>query len=88
MTEAVILKKIEELNQAVVRLQQRVEDLEDLRDLETAIAENAGKPLIPWDQAKAELDLEFTPEFEESIPKSERDVAESKSARVREPEGS
>jgi len=39
-------------------------------------------------QAKAELDLEFTLEFEESIRKSERDVAKGKSARVREPEGS
>ncbi len=48
MTEPAILEKIETLNQAVARLQQRVEDLEDLRDLESAIAENAGKPLIPW----------------------------------------
>ena len=55
MTEPAILEKIETLNQAVARLQQRVEDLEDLRDLESAIAENAGKPLIPWEQAKAEL---------------------------------
>lgn len=58
MTEAAILAKIEILNQAVARLQQRVEDLEDLRDLETAITENAGKPLIPWEQVKAELELE------------------------------
>jgi len=42
----------------VARLQERVEDLEDLRDLEAAIAENAGKPLIPWEQAKAELELD------------------------------
>ena len=55
MTEAAILEKIETLNQAVVRLQERVEDLEDLRDLEAAIAENAGKPLIPWEQVKPEL---------------------------------
>jgi uncharacterized membrane protein len=58
MTEAAILEKIETLNQAVVRLQERVEELEDLRDLEAAIVENAGKPLIPWEQAKAELELE------------------------------
>jgi len=32
--------------------------LEDLRDLEAAIAENAGKPLIPWEQVKPELELE------------------------------
>ena len=58
MTEAAILEKIETLNEAVARLQERVEDLEDLRDLEEAIAENAGKPLIPWDEVKAELGLE------------------------------
>jgi hypothetical protein len=58
MTEPAILEKIETLNQAVARLQQRVEDLEDLRDLESAIAENADKPLIPWEQAKTELERE------------------------------
>jgi hypothetical protein len=58
MTEAAILEKIETLNQAVTRLQERVEDLEDLRDLEQAIAENADKPLIPWEQVKPELELE------------------------------
>lgn len=58
MSEAAILEKIETLNQALARLQQRVEDLEDLRDLETAIAENADKPLIPWEQVKAELKLD------------------------------
>ena len=55
MTEAAILEKIETLNQAVTRLQERVEELEDLRDLDTAIAENAGKPLIPWE--KVELSI-------------------------------
>ena len=58
MTEAAILEKIETLNQAVTLLQERVEDLEDLRDLEEAIAENAGKPLIPWEQVKPELEFE------------------------------
>jgi hypothetical protein len=58
MTEAAILEKIETLNQAVARLQERVEDLENLRDLEEAIAENADKPLIPWEQVKLELELE------------------------------
>ena len=58
MSEAAILEKIESLSQTVTRLQERVEDLEDLRDLEEAIAENAGKPLLPWEQVKAELDLD------------------------------
>ena len=50
MSEAAILEKIESLSQTVARLQERVEDLEDLRDLEAAIADNAGKALIPWEQ--------------------------------------
>jgi len=58
VSESAILEKIESLSQTVARLQERVEDLEDLRDLEEAIAENAGKPLIPWEKAKAELDLD------------------------------
>ena len=58
MSEAAILEKIKSLAQTVTRLQERVEDLEDLRDLEEAIAENAGKPLLPWEQVKAELDLD------------------------------
>lgn len=58
MSETEILEKIESLNQTVTRLQERVEDLEDLRDLEEAITENAGKPLISWEQVKAELDLD------------------------------
>jgi hypothetical protein len=58
MSETAILEKIESLSQAVTRLQERVEDLEALRDLEEAIAENAGKPLLPWERVKAELDLD------------------------------
>jgi cell division protein FtsB len=46
MSEAAILEKIQTLHQTVARLQEQVEDLEDLRDLEEAIAENAGKPLL------------------------------------------
>jgi hypothetical protein len=58
MTEAAILEKIEILHQGVAQPQQRVEGLEDLRDLEAAIAENAGKPLIPWEKVKTELEIE------------------------------
>jgi hypothetical protein len=32
--------------------------LEDLRDLEKAIKENGGKPLVPWARAKKKLDLD------------------------------
>jgi hypothetical protein len=57
MNDAAVMQKVETLTKTVERLQQRVEDLEDLRDLQAAIAENGKEPLIPWEQAKAELDL-------------------------------
>ena len=41
-----------------------------------------------WLDDVIEDDLEFTPEFEQSIRQAERDMAEGKSVRVREPEGS
>ena len=54
----------EELNSTVqrlagelARLSERVEDLEDGRELDAAIRRNGDKPLIPWDQAKNELGL-------------------------------
>jgi hypothetical protein len=40
------------------RLRQRVEDLEDLRELNEAIVRNRRKRLIPWNEAKKGLDLE------------------------------
>jgi hypothetical protein len=61
MSETAVLEKIETLARTVQRLENRVEELEtheDLWDLEKAIQENAGKPLIPWEQAKAMLDLD------------------------------
>ena len=57
MSEAAVFETLQKLNETVARLERRVEDLEDLRDLEQAIEENAGKPLIPWEQAKRELDV-------------------------------
>ena len=58
MNDTVVLQKVEALTKTVERLQERIEDLEDLRDLKAAIAENGGEPLLPWEQAKAELDLD------------------------------
>ena len=58
MNNAAVLQKVEELTKAVEHLQERVEDLEDLRDLQAAIAENGNEPLIPWEQAKTELNLD------------------------------
>jgi hypothetical protein len=58
MSDAAVLQKVEQSTKAVEHLQERVEDLEDLRDLQAAIAENGDQPLIPWKQAKTELDLD------------------------------
>ncbi|MGI8431205.1 MAG: hypothetical protein ACR2MW_02795 [Chthoniobacterales bacterium] len=41
-----------------------------------------------WLDDLIEDGLEFTPEFERTIEQSERDMAEGRSSRVREPEGS
>jgi phenylalanyl-tRNA synthetase beta subunit len=40
-----------------VTLPTRVEDLEDLQDLNEAIARNKGKPGIPWEKVKKDLGL-------------------------------
>jgi cell division protein FtsB len=58
MSEAAVLERIETLTRTVERLVQRVEDLEDNRDLEQAIAENGNRPLVAWEKAKAMLDLD------------------------------
>ena len=49
---------IRQLHSELERLRRRVEDLEDLRDLNAAIERNAGKPGIPWSEAKRELGLQ------------------------------
>ena len=41
-----------------------------------------------WLDDFIEDELEFTPEFEQSIRQAERDMRDGKNARVREPEGS
>ena len=46
------------LSREVQRLRERVEELEDLRDLNAAVARNRGKPGIPWDKARAALGLD------------------------------
>jgi len=49
---------LESLALAVRRLQERLEDMEDLMELRSAVERNAGKPGVPWEQVKAELDLD------------------------------
>jgi hypothetical protein len=48
---------LRQLSVEVIRLRKRVEDLEDLRDLNEAITRNKGKPGTPWEQVKKELEL-------------------------------
>lgn len=60
MSEAPTAKKptLESLAAMVRRLQERLEDMEDLMELRAAVAENNGKPGVPWAQVKTELDLD------------------------------
>ena len=48
---------VHELAAELARLRDRVEDLEDARELDAAVQRNAGKPLIPWERAKNEIGL-------------------------------
>jgi len=49
---------LESLAVEVRRLQERLEDMEDLMELRAAVERNAGKPGTPWEQVKAELELD------------------------------
>ncbi len=48
---------VRQLHSELQRLRRRVEDLEDLRDLNAAIERNAGKPGIPWIEVKKQIGL-------------------------------
>jgi len=48
---------LEALRRELVELRQRVEDLEDCRELKQAIERNGNKPLMRWGKAKKELGL-------------------------------
>jgi hypothetical protein len=39
------------------RLRERLEDVEDLLELRSAIERNPGRPGVPWEKVKSELDL-------------------------------
>jgi hypothetical protein len=49
---------LESLAVEVRRLQERLEEMEDLMELRAALERNAGKPGTPWEQVKVELDLD------------------------------
>jgi hypothetical protein len=60
MSNATAMKKptLKSLAADMRRLQERLEDMEDLIELRNAIERNAGKPGVPWEQVKKELDLD------------------------------
>jgi hypothetical protein len=60
MGNAASLKKptLKSLAAEMRRLQERIEDMEDLIELRGAIERNAGKPGVPWERVKAELGLD------------------------------
>jgi hypothetical protein len=60
MSDVSIAEKptLKSLAVAVRRLQERLEDMEDLIELRAAVERNAGKPGTSWDQVKTELDLD------------------------------
>ena len=60
MSNATTLKKptLKSLAAEMRRLQGRIEDMENLIELRSAVKRNAGKPGVPWEKVKAELDLD------------------------------
>jgi hypothetical protein len=59
MSDVSTIKKptLKSLAAEMRRLQERIEDIEDLIELRSAIERNAGKPCVPWEQVKTELGL-------------------------------
>jgi len=60
MSDTATLEKptLKSLAAEVRNLRERMEDLEDLYELREAVKRNAGKPGIPWEKVKKELDLD------------------------------
>ncbi len=52
---------LRQVAEELLRLRERVEDLEDLRDLNAAIERNAGKPGVPWEKICQEFGWNFDP---------------------------
>ena len=48
---------LQSLHRELAELCQRIDELEDLRELNQAIERNGSKPLIPWAMARKEPDL-------------------------------
>jgi hypothetical protein len=60
MSNASTLKKptLQSLAAEMRRLRERLEDIEDVVELRSAIERNKGKPGVPWEKVKAELELD------------------------------
>jgi len=59
MSDATLEKPtLETLAAEVRRLRDRLEDIEDLMELRAAVERNDGKPGVPWEEVKSELDIE------------------------------
>ena len=60
MSDPNLLEKptVESLAAVVRHLQERIEDMEDLIELRSAVERNAGQPGVPWEQVKAELEIQ------------------------------
>ena len=48
---------LESLAAEMRSLRERLEDMEDLMELRAAVERNAGKPGVPWEQVKKELEI-------------------------------
>lgn len=66
----------------------RVSKVEQMEAELRKLSQEELRQIREWLDSMLEDELEFTPEFERSIRQAERDMADGKSARVREPEGS
>ena len=70
---------------ATIQAMSKIEQMEaELRKL----SQSELRQIREWLDDIIEDELEFTREFERAIQQSERDMAEGRSSRVREPEGS
>jgi hypothetical protein len=60
MSNATTLKKptLKSLAAEMRRLQERIEDMEDLIELRSAVERNKGEPGVPWKKVKTELELD------------------------------
>ena len=61
MNESTIIDQpltLEFLARRMAVLEERLEDLEDLRELNAAIERNGNKPAMPWEAVKSELELD------------------------------